>query len=200
MFYEPQALIVVYKDELLANQLKKLVETKDDIDEEQTVGTTDGSIKVVTWMEKMWLEQKKQGNLNSKVLFLGDIKGTDKLIPIIDVKYDDFGVCYGWAGNQAIVWANPKALKEEELRKFNEEFSALPVPASLKNEAKEIAVTDEPEERGAKKIWNNISVFASKTAGGIKDVLTNYSSIRRQQLLFGIIKMYQQDLEKFMLS
>lgn len=31
MFYEPQALIVVYKDELLANQLKKLVETKDDI-------------------------------------------------------------------------------------------------------------------------------------------------------------------------
>ena len=60
MFYEPQALIVVYKDELLANQLKKLVETKDDIDEEQTVGTTDGSIKVVTWTEKMWLEQKKQ--------------------------------------------------------------------------------------------------------------------------------------------
>lgn len=94
MFYEPQALIVVYKDELLANQLKKLVETKDDIDEEKTVGTTDGSIKVVTWTEKMWLEQKKQGNLNSKVLFLGDIKGTDKLIPIIDVKYDDFGVCY----------------------------------------------------------------------------------------------------------
>lgn len=31
MFYEPQALIVVYKDELLANQLKKLVETKDDM-------------------------------------------------------------------------------------------------------------------------------------------------------------------------
>ena len=41
MFYEPQALIVVYKDELLANQLKKLVETKDDIDEEKTVGTPD---------------------------------------------------------------------------------------------------------------------------------------------------------------
>lgn len=86
-----------------------------------------------------------------KSSILGDIKGTDKLIPIIDVKYDDFGVCYGWAGNQAIVWANPKALKEEELRKFNEEFSALPVPASLKNEAKEIAVTDEPEERGRKR-------------------------------------------------
>lgn len=200
MFYEAQALIVVYKDELLANQLKKLVETKDDIDEEQTIGTTDGSIKVVTWTEKMWLEQKKQGNLNSKVLFLGDIKGTDKLIPIIDVKYDDFGVCYGWAGNQAIVLANPKALKEEDLRKFHEEFSALSVPASLKNEAKEIAVTDKSEERGTKKVWNNISGFASKAAGEIKDVLTNYSSMRRQQLLLGIIKMYQQDLEKFMLS
>lgn len=34
-FMNREALIVVYKDELLANQLKKLVETKDDIDEEK---------------------------------------------------------------------------------------------------------------------------------------------------------------------
>lgn len=31
MYYmEPKTLIVVYKDELLVNQLKKLIETKDD--------------------------------------------------------------------------------------------------------------------------------------------------------------------------
>ena len=29
MFYEPKTLIVVYKDEMLANQVKKLIETKE---------------------------------------------------------------------------------------------------------------------------------------------------------------------------
>ena len=32
MFFEPKTLIVVYKDEILANQIKKLIETKDDKD------------------------------------------------------------------------------------------------------------------------------------------------------------------------
>ena len=32
MFYEPKTLIIVYKDEMLANQMKKLIETKDDAD------------------------------------------------------------------------------------------------------------------------------------------------------------------------
>ena len=34
MFNKTKSLIVVYKDEMLVNQLKKLVETKDDISEE----------------------------------------------------------------------------------------------------------------------------------------------------------------------
>ena len=39
MYYmEPKTLIVVYKDELLVNQLKKLIETKDDGDENAVVG------------------------------------------------------------------------------------------------------------------------------------------------------------------
>ena len=82
--YEPQTLIVVYKDEMLANQIKKLIETKDDA-EGAVTGTRDNSINVVTWTEKVWLANKKAGNITSKVLFLGDIKGVDALIPVIDV-------------------------------------------------------------------------------------------------------------------
>ena len=47
MFYEPKTLIIVYKDEMLANQMKKLIETKDDTDGSIT-GTMDNSINVVT--------------------------------------------------------------------------------------------------------------------------------------------------------
>ena len=113
-YMEPKTLIVVYKDELLVNQLKKLIETKDDGNEKSVVGTTDGSVQIVAWTEKVWLEQKKTGNITAKVLFLGDIKGTDKLVPVIDVKFDQYGVKYGWAGNQAVLIANPKEMKTRE--------------------------------------------------------------------------------------
>ena len=104
MFYDTKTLIVVYKDEMLVNQLKKLVETNDDTQEGAVVGTRDDSIKIVSWTEKIWLNNKKAGNIDSKVLFLGDIKGVDKLIPVLDLKFDSYGVKYGWAGDQAAVW------------------------------------------------------------------------------------------------
>ena len=103
MFYEPQTLIIVYKDEMLANQMKKMIETKDDTDDSIT-GTQDSSINVVAWTEKVWLANKKAGNITSKVLFLGNIKGVDKLIPVIDVKFSRHGIRYGWAGNQAVIY------------------------------------------------------------------------------------------------
>ena len=95
MLETKKTLIVVYKDELLMNQLKKMIETHDDA-EDKVVGTRDNSISVVSWTEKVWLGNKKAGNIQGKILFLGDIKGTDKLIPVIDVKFDDCGVKYGW--------------------------------------------------------------------------------------------------------
>lgn len=86
MFNEIKSLIVVYKDELLLNQLRKLVETKDDT-EDAIVGVKDGSVKIVSWNEKIWLGQKN-GTINNKVLFIGDIKETDKLITVLDVKFE----------------------------------------------------------------------------------------------------------------
>jgi hypothetical protein len=71
MFNEPQKLIVVYKDELVLNQLKKLIDTNDDDVENGTiVGTKGGSVTVVAWDEKMWLEQKKPATSNQKFFLL----------------------------------------------------------------------------------------------------------------------------------
>ena len=47
MFETKKTLIVVYKDELLMNQLKKMVETYDDA-EDSIVGTSDDSINIVS--------------------------------------------------------------------------------------------------------------------------------------------------------
>ena len=141
MFEAKKTLIAVYKDELVMNQLKKMVETHDD-DAQGIVGTRDDSISIVSWTEKVWLGNKKAGNIEGKILFLGDIKGTDKLIPVIDVKYDEYGVKFGWAGNQAVVYADPKALTtREDYDVFLEKLSDLPVPTFLKATKEGIVAT-----------------------------------------------------------
>lgn len=137
MFETKKTLIVVYKDELLMNQLKKMVETCDDNDD-GVVGTKDNSINIVSWTEKVWLANKSAGNIQGKILFLGDIKGTAELIPVIDVKFHDCGVQYGWAGNQAVIFADTKVLtKRADYDSFLEKLSELPIPTFLKIEKKD---------------------------------------------------------------
>ena len=62
MFETRNTLIVIYKDELLLNQLKKLVETHDDSDQMGN-DTKDESINLVSWTEKVWPGEKKAGNI-----------------------------------------------------------------------------------------------------------------------------------------
>lgn len=141
MFETKKTLIVVYKDELLMNQLKKMIETHDD-NEDSIVGTRDDSINVVSWTEKVWLGNKKAGNIQGKILFLGDVKGTDKLIPVLDVMFDDCGVKYGWAGNQAVLYADPKLLVDRQAYdEFLKKISDLPVPDFLKTLKEDVVST-----------------------------------------------------------
>ena len=150
MFEMKKTLIVVYKDELLMNQLKKMVETHDD-GEDGVVGTRDDSINIVSWTEKVWLGNKKAGNIQGKILFLDEIKGTDKLIPVIDVKCDDCGVKYGWAGNQAVLYVEPKVLtKRKDYDAFLKKLSELPVPAFLKAAKENIVATGTDAELESK--------------------------------------------------
>lgn len=197
-YYEPQTLIVVYQDELHVNQLKKLVETKDD-GLEDTIGTKDGSVQIVAWSEKVWLEQKKAGNINNKVLFIGDVRGTDKLIPVVDVVFEEYGVKYGWAGNQAIIWVEPKQLEvESNYNAFLEKLRALPVPNSLKKgmgESYPLPTVHTPNNIAL--LSNIINTFVNLSRS-IKNSLEKRVIIKQQMLFFGIINLYNNDLERFM--
>lgn len=142
MFETNKTLIVVYKDELLVNQLRKMVETHYN-DKQGIADTKDDPINIISWTEKIWLGHKREGNIKGKILFLGDIKGTDKLIPVIDVKFDECGVRFGWAGNQAVIYADPKVLTtRKDYDEFLEKLSLLPVPNSLKATKKSVDTTD----------------------------------------------------------
>ena len=201
MFYStPTTLIVVYKDELLVNQIKKLVETKDDTDSNTTVGTKDGSVNIVSWTEKVWLDQKKAGNINNKVLFLGDIKGIDKLIPVLDVKFDKFGVKYGWAGTQAVLSVDPQAIaKKEDYDAFLQNLNSLPVPENLKAKVEN---TPTPAKVGVT-IAALLGIVPAGIASAVmfsKDAFKNKKVVKQQMLFYGIINLYVNHLEEFMNS
>lgn len=221
MFNITKTLIVVYKDEMLVNQFKKLVETKDDIDGNNTIGTRDGSINIVSWNEKVWLGNKKAGNIKDKVLFLGNIKGTDKLIPVIDEKFNEYGVKFGWAGNQAAIFTDVKTLNNREnYMNFIEKLSELPVPEMIKKpknikidiseideECEEVDTVEKKKKpqilfnKAKEKIVSGVEVVGKtgrRVAAKTEDLLRDKGVVTRQMLFYGVVKLYENGLEDFM--
>lgn len=221
MFNTAKTLIVVYKDEMILNQLKKLVETKDDT-KDLVGGVRDNSINIVAWSEKVWLANKKPGNIQGKILFLGDIKGTDKLLPVIDVKFDNYGIIYGWAGNQGILYVNSKALTERDTYlSFIDELSQFPIPEAYKI-PKNVNISDKNEDTSKIKVKENAIILKSKfhilkeaklklskqmdniekrgtnLAMKAEDFLRDKSYVSTQMMFYGVIHLYINGLEKFM--
>ena len=188
MFNEPRQLIIVYKDELALNFMRKLIETNDDKDE-TIVGTRDKSVKVISWDEKMWLDNKKAGNINAKVLFIGNVKWTDKLLPLIDVKYNKWGIKYGWAGKQAIIVVDESAVKDRKFyERFLEDFSST----TEKNKFQGInlvmpAVVLNPR-------FGLLALCAKLAVDYFKDK----KKVRQQLYIHGIRELYLNHLETFM--
>lgn len=206
MFEEPRNLLVVYKskDELAVNQLKKYVDTKDDDAENETIiGTEDGTIKIVTWDEKTWLDNKKAGNnghLDDKILFLDNIRGVDKLIPTLTIKMDEYGVKYGFSGKQAAILVNPQTLRNRE--KYNEFIEKLKKICDSST-AKEKKFFDPSDKRvfKAEMVASAVSAIInpiSLAAYLVCDAFLNTQLVHDQQLLYGVAKLYYDDLDKFM--
>ncbi len=191
MFGEPTTLIVVYKDELLVNLLKKLIETDDDVDEENIVGVKDGSVRIVSWTEKVWLDQKKAGNINNKILILGKVKGWDKLVPILDVKFEKFGIKYGWAGNQALLISEAGLLDDKnEYNLFLDELNKYNIPQSIKSD--KVVIVEEPTKDT---VFSKVGGFLKKKI--VEPISPEKKKILKQQYFFGIQKLYENDLEEF---
>lgn len=213
MFEIGKTLIVVYKNELILNQLKKMVHSGD---------KSDNSINIISWEEKTWLAQKNAGNITDRVLFLGDIKGTDKLIPVLDIKFDDYGVKYGWSGNQAVLFTDAKKIKsKDKYLSFIEKLSDLPIPEEnkrAKNVRLEQNQTQSEEELSQSKDAEvkKEFVFVKQTKEGIhkgahvfsqqmilaedrlRDWFRNKNLVTEQMMLYGVVQFYNHGLEEFM--
>ena len=202
LYDEPRTLLVVYKeaDEMILNLLKKLVETKDDKSDETIVGTEDGTVRIVAWTEKIWSQNKEAGNtgdLADKILFIGNIKGTGSLAPVLSIKFNKYGVRYGFAGNQALLMIEPNELVEEEkYKKFLKDLDKISDLPYTK--------VDAYMDNGSKKIYSNflthliLPEFVWEKQ--YYKALISDNFIEKQLLSYGIIQLYNNDLDYFMKS
>jgi len=205
-FSEKKKLVVVYenKDELPFNYFKKLIETDDDDKESGVVvGSEDGSIQVIGWTEKVYLDNSKKGNITNKVIFLDDVKGVKNITPIMDKKFDKYGISYGFAGNQAVISIDESKIKDadmfEEMRSFFE--NDLKENGYKKSDDNNAQLVTRNAGNAKKKRTISIVVSALQPFYGIPFVINavvTYKKLRNDMFIYAISKFYLDELDSFM--
>ena len=111
---------------------------------------------------------------------------------VIDVKFDKYGIKYGWAGKQALITVDEWAMKNDEYQEFLKEF-------------KDKALPEKKEDKNLLKIAKKSGFFLlfdlpGLCASFIVDYFKDKAKLKQQLLLYGILNFYENDLETFMNS
>lgn len=180
-------LVFVTKDELLFQQLKKLVETDDDENEEVVIGTKDGTVRLVRWEEDKWVYRLKTDRIDNKVIVIGDCKGAGEGAALMTVVFDQYGVRYGWIGNCAYVHADLRRIRAKGVYDaFLAELKTMPAPEVIK------------EDKKLRLNWKTGLKAAFATPVLAKDLYDDNYAVKRQMYFFGIIHFYYHHLEAFL--
>ena len=141
-------LIIVCDDNTVgyANYLRQLISANDD-EEDVIIGTKDGAIKVSVWLEKHYLDNMSTISSNEHVLFIGENQASKNEISSMNVKFDKYGMKYGWLGKRGMmivseVISQPETYNEfiELCRNYKTEFEFIEFKKSLPEQALDAAV------------------------------------------------------------
>lgn len=136
-------LIIVCDDKTVGygNYLRQLVSTNDD-EGDVIVGTKDSSIKVSVWLEKHYLDNMSTISSSEHVLFIGENQTSKNEISSMDVKFDKFGMKYGWLGKRGMmlvseVISQPEMYDEfvEYCRGYKSDFEKIEFSKSIPEQA-----------------------------------------------------------------
>jgi hypothetical protein len=99
-----------------ANFLIQLVGQNDDA--EEALGVKDNSLEAAIWTEKDY--KKSLSNISSEtpILFIGDSKLVQSQALNIKIKFDKFGMKYGWLGKRAVMYVENEMLSEIDYADF----------------------------------------------------------------------------------
>lgn len=118
---ESKGVVIVYDKETeeYAEYLYGLIGSKDDKNGD-VVGVEDGTVHAVMLSEKAYNDTKNTITSDEYMIFIGSNKTTKSIIKNMDVKYDKFGMTYGWLGKRAVLYVHSPIRKRETYDKFLE--------------------------------------------------------------------------------
>ena len=94
-----------------AKYLVQLVGRRDDGD--ATVGTKDGNVVAAIYTEKQYRDTLAKVISNTHLLFMGRNKTTQEEAKFINLKFNRFGMKYGWQGQRAVMFVDDSVRKED---------------------------------------------------------------------------------------
>ena len=108
---------------------------------------------------------------------------------------------YGWAGNQAVITIDPKALrKEADYNAFLEKLNALPVPDIIKKKSSK--AKDAAKKAGVAgavgSFFGLIGMVGAMGAGVAVSMFSNKKAVKQQMLFYGVLHLYNNHLEEYM--
>ena len=153
--------------------------------------------RIIPLTFEQWQFQRTSFKDDDKVLFIGHMEPVLPLLKEMDIKYREFGICYGWLGNKAALVCDKTLVKD---RKTYKEF--------LEKLREETDLSDEDLEKKEKDLLTILSMatFALVVPFGIfavgtklvKDYFYNENQLKKQQYIYGIFHLYKHHLKEFM--
>ena len=153
--------------------------------------------RIIPLTFEQWQFQRTSFKDTDKVLFIGHVDPIVPLVKNMDIKYKEYGVCYGWLGNKAALVCDKTPVKD---RKTYKEF--------LEKLREETDLSGEDLEKKEKDLLTILSMaaFALLVPFGIfavgtklvKDYFYNENQLKKQQYIYGIFHLYKHHLKEFM--
>lgn len=210
---DTKKLFVIFRDGAVAAMLRRNIELNDDLSTGEIIGIKDGSVEISMCSEELWNKRKKSSSDADKILFLGTSNALNATLPRVDVKYNQYGISYGWSDHVGILTVDDSKLKDKEAynefsNAFMKDFSnpnASNVLKSINSDFGEMSDYLHPELIKKKRMKNVSTATLAILTGGLSlATLPISNSIKKKQQLiqlmyfYGVLHFYMYDLEEFM--
>lgn len=182
-------------------------------EENAVVGVPDGMVNAVVVDPKKYSSDPEHMNSNQYVIFIGKNKEAKYVIPNIKLKFDKFGIKYGWLGRRAVVFIDEKVyLSDEDYREFLKlcgdlkfEFENLKERKALVNKIaqKTVETARTVVKEDVAKVAGDVATVLAMTSVvvAVEQIITlgkQSADMLKQRYTFAILNMYLEHLSDFL--
>ena len=117
MFSKPLIIVCDDDEREYAKFLMQLISLTDDEDG-KIIGIKDGSVSATIFSTKQYQDSIASISSEQHVLFVGDNKEIKKSRPYIPLKYNQYGMSFGWVGKYGFIDVDKALLEKKEYAEF----------------------------------------------------------------------------------